>query len=344
MPFIKKLILLIVVLVSTQSIAIANVYQEEFKNFYDNPVLNFIKCGLNIQNFLTHLKDQGIPLEDGYVVSLHEGFGHLDFFGARWGRTEEYANGETYERSNYFLHFFAVIKGEVYDFSQSQPRGIPLKEYLAHTYLPAYETKPLLLRGTLTKENRLQSFLNLEMKIYKLTDIQETGGPAIYIGRFFELFNHAGIDSVSNPPKGSSQKIPPFKKGTYGSIKMGSSTDYFKSDSRVSEGDIAVHKNPQAYFNGEKYPIKFEGFEICQSLGYLGHFPALSQKKELVDKKARLVDIGTSLLPLKAGEVSAPDDVKVSFRYVVNDQHWNNEIATQVGCGDLTTALLEIAN
>ena len=313
--------------------------EQEFDNFYNSPKLGTNKCGVNIQLFLDHLKNKNIDLGSGYVVSVHEDFAHLNHFDARWGREESYPDGTIYNRSNWYFHVFLVLNGKAYDFSQKGEDGIPLKDYLLNSYLPKSETKNIILQGRLTSEKLLKKYLNMEMNIYHLDDYVKSLGPVFYKGSFSELFAFSSILTPSNPPKKNVQKIPEYSKNTYGNLLIGESKDFISYKENINKDGIEIYKNLNATFNNISYPIKAEGLEVCQSLGHLGTFPAYSAEKELETKLAPLVDLGTSVMPLKEGVVNAKEDVRMSFRYLSNNQHWNYKIMTKVGCGSLNTAL-----
>jgi hypothetical protein len=316
--------------------------EQEFNKFYSSPKLSSNKCGLNIQHFLAHLSEQGVQSKNGYVVSVHENYGHLNHFNARWGREESYSDGTKYNRSNWYFHVFLVIEGMAYDFSRLGKNAIPLKQYLASSYLPKLETENVIKQGRLTDEILLKKYFNMEMNIYRLDDYAKSLGPVYYTGSFSELFNLSNVSTPANPLESNTQRIPEFKNRVYGNLLVGESRDHIKFEEKITQNNYSTYKHPYAYLNGENYPIMSESLEVCQSLGHMGSFPWKTLEKELEKKQAPLVDLGTSIMPLLPNIVDPKEDVRVSFRYLLNDQHWNYKIIEKVSCGDLKTALKQI--
>lgn len=171
------------------NICLAATVTQAFKQFYNDPSIDPIKCGVNIQHFLRYLNQKHIPYSEGYVVSVHEPFAYLNHFDARWGRSESYpSNGQAYKRDNWYFHVFVVIDGIAYDFSQAGSKTLSVQDYLNLAYLPKYPTKNVFLQGVLTEQSELKKYSKMQMKLYDLDDYRESFGPARYEGKFIELF------------------------------------------------------------------------------------------------------------------------------------------------------------
>lgn len=329
----KTLFLIFIMFLTGLAQANSTAFQREFKDFYNSTAIDSNKCGLNIQRFLKHLSRKGYELNDGYVVSLHEDTGYLNHFNARWGSKESYTNGTNYKRQNWYFHVFAVLEGRAYDFSQASQDSYSLREYLERSYLPRYETQNIFLLGKVDRKIMLQKYLNFKFRLYRLRDYKNNLGPILYEGDFFELFQFVGVDPVPRNLNNNVRNIPPFKKDAYGAFLTGESTDYVKAKNLVKNNGLYYYTYPYVFLNGERYPIKFEPKSICQALGHFGTFPALSKEVELTRKMAPLVDISGSLYP-KTPQVNVSEDIKVGFRYVLNNQHWNYKIASKLVCGN----------
>jgi hypothetical protein len=183
----KTLIVLSLLLISITANALT--VTQAFTNFYNNEVIDSNKCGVNTQLFIRYLNQNKVEFNSGYVVSIHEPYASLNHFDSRWGSNEEYQNGVPFRRSNWYFHVFAVIDGKAYDFSQSGPKVMPIRQYLRVAYLPAYKTKNIFIQGSLTSRTQLRKYQNFEMNLYSLNEYSINYRGKFYSGEFIELFN-----------------------------------------------------------------------------------------------------------------------------------------------------------
>jgi hypothetical protein len=183
----KQAFLVLTLLISNA--VFAKSVQDAFIEFYDSSEINSRLCGVNTQKFLQYLKDENITYDHAYVVSVHEGVGALNHFDARWGSTHRYTNGDTFSRSNWYFHVFAVIDGVAYDFSQKGKKTLTLRRYLKLAYYPKSETQPIFFLGKFTVAKAQKRYQNMEMKVYNAQEYRRKLGPVRHEGVFNELFN-----------------------------------------------------------------------------------------------------------------------------------------------------------
>ena len=309
-----------------------SVIDKEFTNFYNSEKLVSNKCGLNIKHFLSYLKDQGIDLTGGYIVSIHEDYGMLNHFMGRWGRKETYENGVTYNRSNWYFHVFAVINNMAYDFSHENNYALPLKDYLTQSYLPKFTTNSIFLMGKLDREKTLKSFLNVKMKVYPLKDYEEKMGPSIYEGHFHELFTSIGINIPAKELDRNIENIPQYSKNSYGSFKLGDSLKFINHKYVDTFNNVSVFDQVSLQLLDTSYAIEADPTKLCQGLGFAGSAPFYTKISEVVIKDKKHTELFCSLYPQRETNEIGLEDTKCSFRYVENDQHFNKKVLKQVGC------------
>jgi hypothetical protein len=305
-----------------------------FTSFFNNPVINSRLCGVNTQEFLKYLHRKGIDYSDGYVVSIHEGTAYLNHFNARWGSKESYQNGETYYRSNWYFHVFVVIDGKAYDFSQRDNEAFSLKDYLENSYLPNSETENIFFQGKLNRTKLLKKFNHMEMKIYPIEKYRTNLGPANYEGKYIELFNEVNISAVRNTVNQDREIIPPFEKRKYGQFYLGQGQRFVKA--QAVQGNTFY--KPYVLIKNIKYPIEDRGLAVCQALGYMGIDPSKTRTREITRKGAHLLGLSSTIYP-SGPKIKLPDDIKVSFKYIENDQHWNYDVFDQVTCASLVDVI-----
>jgi len=327
----KSLLLFFVFTISTAFSSNEEI-KKSFTEFYHHEKIVFNKCGLNTKHFLTYLKNQNIELKNGYVVSLHEDMGLLNHFRPRWGRQDTYENGVRYNRSNWYFHVFAVIDGYVFDFSHESTKAIPLRDYLIESYLPKYKTNNIFLLGKVDRLKMLKKFLTIKMKVYPLKKYEKNLGPSFYEGRFIELFNYVDIDAPSIELGRNIENIPPYKKNAYGSFKRGEAYNYSESQFVYTNNSVNIYDSISFNLGGESFPVKTSGATLCQSLGHMGSATSYFKEIELTRRGQRLIELSCSLFPEHSSVSIGKDDVKCSFRYGENDQHYNRKVLKQVGC------------
>lgn len=312
-----------------------SIVHREFTQFYDNEKIDYNKCGLNTKYFLTYLKENGVSLKNGYVISLHEDLGLLNHFMPRWGRAETYENGKPYHRSNWYFHVFAVMGDFAFDFSHESQTPVPLKQYLVESYLPAYQTENIFLLGKVNQIELLKKYLNLNMRIYALDAYEKDMGPVIYSGSFIELFNLIDVEIPFNSPKNNKELIPNFSVNQYGSLLMGSQKQFINHSSTQLNKTTTIYQNITLRLNDLNYVISGDDKTLCQALGHLGSLPQYRKEKELSQKSDRFVEFSCTLY--NEGDVTSDPSLssKCSFRYSTNNQYYNKKVIQQIGCTNL---------
>ena len=172
----------------------------------------------------------------------------------------------------------------------------------------------------------------MKMKIYQLDDYENDLGPAIYEGRFIELFLLFDHQMPSKKIKNNMNKIPDFRNNQYGNFKRGFAQKHIVFDGKENVGNISILSNPKLELDGLNYPIKTNPVSICQALGHFGLNPKFSKEVELDKKGARFVEFSTSIYPERTTRHLSLEDTKSSFKYRLNDQHFNAKIVERVGC------------
>ncbi len=183
----KKITLIIGFLLSVNVLAMSA--PQAFSSFYNSNLLSSNKCGVNIQHFVKYLYSNKISFKSAYVVSIHQDFAQLNHFDSRWGSKEFYQNNELYYRSNWYFHVFLVVDGYAYDFSQSGPKILPLRQYLRLAYLPKYKTQNVFFQGVMTSRTELIKYQNLKFSLYQASPYGKNMSGAFYEGEFIEMFN-----------------------------------------------------------------------------------------------------------------------------------------------------------
>ena len=297
----------------------ASSIKNAFKEFYDDSQISSRHCGRNIHYFLNYLKDKRINYKSGYVVSIHEDVGALNHFDARWGSKEEYAQGGSYYRSNWYFHVFAVIDGVAYDFSQRGAKTTSVKTYLEDAYLPKGTTQSIIFLGRLDKKKAYQKYKNMKVKIYDLDEYAKDYGTAIYQGAFIELFNL--IDK--RPSK------------SYGKKYSQETLDY---DSYRKTRHGYTIKNPMMKKEGKFYPLLADSYTICRAFGFLGSVN--SQLSYEVSDKVKMLKLYSSM-PKSGSRFVSSKDIKLSSSFYETDGDIPSQpllhYATSVTCSDLNS-------
>lgn len=305
---------------------------QEFTDFYHSERLMFNKCGMNIKYFLSHLKSKNIDLTGGYVVSIHEDLGLLNHFEARWGRSDTYENGVSYNRSNWYFHVFAVIGGMAYDFSHESNQAMPLAEYLKRSYIPKYRTNNIFIAGKLDQKKVLEKFLEVKMKIYPLDIYEKKMGPSVYEGNFYELFTSIGYTVPVKKLKRNIENIPSYSKRAYGSIKLGESSKFIQANIVDEKNKVKILDNILLELLGINYGVVASASVLCRGLGYSGSATSYTKETEIINKQAKLTELNCSYYPRRESQELGVEDTKCSFRYIKNDQYINKKILKRVGC------------
>lgn len=321
-----KYIFLILFLLPLNSYSQA--FDSTFKDFYNDSSISPFHCGRNILNFLQLLKKKDIPYKKGYVVSLHEPYGELNHFDARWGRQERYTNGIEYYRSNWYFHVFLVIDNKVYDFSQAGAKIQSLYEYLNTSYFPKYKTEPILMQGQIDKEKAFLNYANLEMNIYKIDDYLTDSEKSTYQGSFIEL-----IALASGNPR--------YSSGTNSkNISFKTIDDGFIHDPNTKYVTI---QNPRFLISEGEFPLKNDSRHICRSFGYFGSLR--SKSKFIVTDKIKMLKLYSNIKVQNNFNFST-QDMAISFdKATSSSMHVKNpeaNISTSVTCSELATVLRNI--
>lgn len=289
----KNLKYLVTLVLFYNSFLYASTVDIAYKEFFNNEIISTRHCGQNIYHFLNFLEKKKIKYKTGYVVSVHEDFGSLNLYNARWGSEESYADGENYFRSNYYFHVFAIIDGKAYDFSKNYTEKQDAYDYIKEAYLPKKETQNIFFQGVKTPEKVRDEFHFLKMSIYTLDGYKKNYGENIYQGAFIELFKYYENEPSSN------------REGAVGDYSI-SYTDRVYN----KKFDAMTYTYPMANHKGKNLNLIAEGTKACRALGYLGAVPMLT-KHEVSDKKA-FYDLYTSLSPKESSLTS--NSLRVSFK------------------------------
>lgn len=287
----KKLIILLSIFTST--LTFANEVDRAYEDFFNDARISSLHCGRNIHHFLNYLEDNSVQYDKGFVVSVHEDFGALNLFDARWGSRESYDDGEAYSRSNYYFHVFAVIDGKAYDFSKNFSPGQDALDYLEQAYLPKKRTQNVFFQGHLTPEGMKERFFNLNMKVYSLEGYKRDYGDALYEGSFIELFK--------------------FFEGERTATREGAVGDYrvqYASKQFNSRYQSQTYQYPAVVHNGLERNLIANGVKTCRALGYLGAVPSLTVHEVSDDQK--FYDLYASL-KVDSTRLDS-DNIRISFK------------------------------
>lgn len=253
---------------------------EAYSKFYENELIDSNHCGANIHHFLNYLEQENVFYSSGYVVSLHDDFGSLNHFDARWGDSESYEDGEAYIRDNWYFHVFVIIDGLAYDFSQRYTTDQLALDYLSTAYIPKKKTENIFFQGRLTPKEVRNSFLKVKMNIYSLDAYKLNYSGNIYQGVLEELFKYYEGSEVYLSNGFGDQFKTSFESQSFNPIY--NSWDYLY---------------PQIEKGGEKYFIIADTFKACRILGYPGGVPEqtvheVSDGLTIFSAYSSLVDMG----------------------------------------------------
>ncbi len=312
--FLRFLIVLLLIPVTAYSSTVKKAYLE----FYNSSKISSNHCGRNIHEFIKYLDDKNISYKSGYVVSIHDDFLQLNHFDARWGSKERYSNGDSYFRSNWYFHVFAVIDGIAYDFSQRDQKTQKLYDYLTTAYIPKLKTENIFFQGVIDEDKAFGSQLNRKMNIYKLNDYMKNYGPAYYTGTFIELFNSAQEVSMISSL---------YRDGSY-------DIDY-QDKIRNSDNSITI-TYPMVNKGDGFLPLIADASKACRAFGYFG---ALSNKTKFdVTDNKKMYKMYSSLAPSNYFDISS-NDIRVSFNETKTVGGVRNQpllhFASSITCTDL---------
>jgi len=230
--------------------------REIFLDMWDSPKISSRHCGVNTQLFLSELYKRGASFNNAYAISVHEDVGALNHFDARWGGNEQYENGETYRRANYYFHVFAVVDGKAYDFSQAGKKSSELEQYLKDSYIPKSKTGNIFFQGRLTPEGVLKDTRQLKMSLYPGKSYAREIGRPLYTGRFIEAFGPI----VSGPGAG------PRGKKVFGRTS--------ESIYRNADGSVTISSPKLITEDGTLPVLASEADLACKAFGHMGSMPS----------------------------------------------------------------------
>jgi hypothetical protein len=317
----KKFIVFLSFVYSTLSLANSAV-DRAFEDFFADEKISSNHCGRNIHYFLNYLERRDVRYERGYVVSIHEDYGALNLFNARWGSREHYEDGESYTRSNYFFHVFAVIDGKAYDFSKNFSPNQDVIDYLTEAYLPKKRTQNVFFQGHLTPQNMKDKSFNLRMKIYSLEGYKRDYTDALYEGSFIELFKfYEGERTLSRESAAGEYSI------------------HYARKQFNSQYQSQTYSYPSVIHNGVERQLIANGLKTCRALGYLGAVPKFTQH-EVSDNK-KFYDLYASL---KVDHARLDhESIRISFKERSSVGGVSNQplvhYAKQVSCTSLQNVL-----